>query len=95
MRRGLPLACFSLALLSGGCVRTVVGVATAPVRVAGKVVDWSTTSQSEADRNRGRKMRKAEECEGRERREWAKRCRRAPDAEDCREYDGFRAAQAG
>jgi hypothetical protein len=48
-------------MLLGGCVSTVASVVTAPVRVAAKGVDWATTSQSEADRNRGRKIRKAEE----------------------------------
>ena len=79
-----------LPLLSGGCVRTVASVVTAPVRVVGKGVDWATTSQSEADRNYGKKMRKAEEREGKERREWDKRCRKNPDA--CGPYDGFRAS---
>jgi len=36
-------------------------IVTAPVKIAAKGVDWATTSQSEADRNRGRKIRKAEE----------------------------------
>lgn len=49
-----------LALLSG-CLSTVGTVVTAPVKVAAKAVDWTTTSQSEADRNRGKKIRKAEE----------------------------------
>jgi hypothetical protein len=49
------------AFLLGGCVSTVASVVTAPVRVVAKGVDWATTSQSEADRNRGRKIRKAEE----------------------------------
>ena len=49
-----------LPLAAGGCVSTVASVVTAPVRVGAKVVDWTTTSQSEADRNYGRKMRKAE-----------------------------------
>lgn len=49
------------ALLLGGCLSTVASVVTAPVKVAAKGVDWATTSQSEADRNRGRKLRKAED----------------------------------
>lgn len=73
----LPL----LALATGGCVRTVTSVASAPFKVAGKAVDWTTTSQDESDRNYGRKVRKAEEKEGRERREAERRCRRHP--EDC------------
>jgi len=61
-------------LLAGGCVaKTVVGVATAPVKVAGKVVDWTTTSQDEADRNYGRKMRKQEAREGKAAKEEARR----------------------
>ncbi|KQN39271.1 hypothetical protein ASG37_06695 [Sphingomonas sp. Leaf407] len=55
-----------LAPLTGGCVSTVWNVATAPVRAGAQVVDWTTTSQSEADRNYGRKMRKKEAREGRE-----------------------------
>ena len=68
----------SLPLLAGGCVHTVTSVATAPFKVAGKAVDWTTTSQSEADRNYGRKMRKQEEREGRERRKAEKACRKDP-----------------
>jgi cytochrome bd-type quinol oxidase subunit 1 len=49
-----------LALLSG-CLSTVGTVVTAPVKLAAKTVDWTTTSQSEADRNRGKKIRKAED----------------------------------
>jgi hypothetical protein len=85
------LAFFALPLLAGGCVRTVAGVATAPFKVAGKAVDWTTTSQSEADRNYGRKMRREEAREGRERRDWAKRCRNTPNDPGCRQYDGYRA----
>lgn len=53
-----------LPLLTGGCVvKTAVNVATLPVKAGAKAVDWTTTSQDEADRNRGRKMRKHEkEC---------------------------------
>ena len=49
------------ALLLPGCVQTVASVVTAPFKVAGKAADWATTSQDEADRNRGRYVRKAEE----------------------------------
>lgn len=76
-------------LATGGCVSTAASIVTAPVRVASKAVDWTTTSQEEADRNYGRKMRKAEAREGKERREWEKRCRRDPDV--CGRYDGYRA----
>lgn len=80
-------------LATTGCVRTAASIVKAPFQVAGKAVDWTTTSQSEADRNYGRKMRKAEEREGRERREWAKTCRGHEGEPDCREYTGFRAGQ--
>jgi hypothetical protein len=56
-------------LLASGCVaKTAYKVATAPVRATAKVIDWTTTSQAEADRNRGRAIRKAEERERKERR---------------------------
>ena len=57
-------------LLSGGCVAKMAwDVATLPVKVASVTVDKLTTSQAEADRNYGRKLRKAEEKRGREERE--------------------------
>ena len=57
--RNLILAGASLALC--GCVaRTALDVVSLPVHAAGKAVDWTTTSQDEADRNRGRMMRKEE-----------------------------------
>jgi hypothetical protein len=81
------------ALLLGGCVHTVATVVTAPVKVGAKVVDWTTTSRSEADRNYGRRMRKAEAREGRARKAWAKRCKRLPpDDPDCKDYTGFKAS---
>ncbi len=49
------------AMLLPGCVQTVASVVTAPFKVVGKAADWATTSQDEADRNRGRYVRKAEE----------------------------------
>jgi len=54
-RRLLLVACL---LLPGCVVHTAYDVATAPVRAGSKVVDWTTTSRSEADRNLGRKVRK-------------------------------------
>lgn len=78
-------------LATGGCVaKAAWDVATLPVKATGKVVDWSTTSQEEADRNYGRKMRKAEAREGKERRAWEKACRKDP--EGCGTYDGYRAS---
>jgi hypothetical protein len=71
MLRKLGVAC--LPVLLAGCVvhdaydvatapiwvgRTAYHVARVPVRASSKVVDWTTTSQAEADRNAGRRMRK-------------------------------------
>jgi hypothetical protein len=86
------VATLPVLLLATGCVGTVAHVATAPVRVTAKAVDWSTTSRSEADRNYGRRMRKAEAREGRERKAWARRCRGHEGDPDCREYTGFKAS---
>ncbi|WP_113424759.1 hypothetical protein, partial [Escherichia coli] len=65
MRKSVIAVVALLPLLVGGCLaKTVVNVATLPVRATSKAVDWTTTSQSEADRNYGRKMRKQEAREG-------------------------------
>lgn len=64
--RPLVLAISTIAL--SGCVRTVGTIVTAPVRAASWTVDKATTSQSEADRNRGRKMRKEDEKRAKEER---------------------------
>lgn len=67
-----------LAVMAGGCVaKTAWDVATLPVKATGQVVDWTTTSQEEADRNYGRKMRKQEAAEGKRLREEEKRRRKA------------------
>ena len=59
--------------LLGGCVVSVAkAVVTAPFKVAGAVIDAATTSQAEADRNRGREMRKDED----EQRKWEKKQRK-------------------
>lgn len=80
-----------LPLATGGCLaRTAFDVATLPVRAAGKAVDWTTTSQSESDRNYGRKMRKQEAREGRERKRAAADCRKHG-GDDCARYAGYRA----
>ncbi len=71
MKRSLLILC-ALAVPLGGCVRTVASVVTFPVKAAGQGVDWATTSQDEADRNYGRKVRKQEAREGREAKKRAK-----------------------
>ncbi len=75
--RATILLLLSLPLLSG-CVSTVKSVVTAPVKAVGQVADWTTTSQDESDRNRGRELRKREEQLGkltRERDKAAEKCR--------------------
>lgn len=81
MRR-LALIAAVLPLLAGGCVaKTAFDVVTFPVKAGAKAVDWTTTSQSEADRNRGRAERKRDERAEKERRKAEKHCRQHP--EDC------------
>jgi len=74
--------------LLAGCTTlasTAVEVVTLPVKVVSAGVDAATTSQSEADQQRGREIRKAEEKAGREARERDKRCRQGKPlpADDC------------
>lgn len=76
----LPAAClaFLAVPLLGGCVSTAASIVTAPVRAAGQVIDWTTTSQDEADRSLGRRVREREAQIGRlerQRRRAAERCR--------------------
>ena len=63
-----------------GCVvstlaSTAVEVVTLPVKVVAKGVDLATTSRAEADQNRGRALRRAEEEAGQRQRLWDKQCR--------------------
>ena len=69
------LSAILLLLPLAGCVSTAAHIVTAPVRAASWSVDKMTTSQSEADRNRGRRDRKAEERERKEAKKEAKRQR--------------------
>ena len=90
MRKILIATAAALPLLTGGCLaKTAVDVVTLPVKATGKAVDWTTTSQSEADRNYGRKMRKQEAREGRERKKAAEACKKDPS--QCGTYEGYRA----
>lgn len=73
--------------LLGGCLaRTAIDVVTLPVRAVGQGVDWATTSQDEADRNRGRELRRQEERDAKERRraEREERRRARDDADEPR-----------
>lgn len=57
-----PLTAIALFGTLSGCIAsTAASIVTAPVRVGAKAVDLATTSQSEADENRGRAMRKRDE----------------------------------
>lgn len=83
--RALILPLIAAPLLAG-CVSAVKTVVTAPVKAVGQVADWSTTSQDEADRNRGRELRKREEQMGklaRQRDKAVEKCRDG-DEEQCR-----------
>lgn len=75
-----------LFMLPGCIARTALDVATMPVRAGAQAADWATTSQDEADRNYGRRMRKQEAREAREQKKAAEQrrrdCRRAG-YEDC------------
>ena len=72
MKRLLILASI---LPLGGCVSTAGHIVMAPVHAAGWTVDKMTTSQAEADRNRGRRERKEEERERKQAKKEAKRQR--------------------
>ena len=54
----IALCAVSALLLEGCVVRTAYNVARAPVKVASKAADWATVSGDEADRDRGRVLRK-------------------------------------
>lgn len=66
--RGMRIlvAMLLLTLLPACIARTAVDIVTLPVRAVGAGVDAVTTSQSEADRKRGRAIREEEERLGRE-----------------------------
>lgn len=90
--RALPVLLVTplLALSLSGCIaRTAVDIVTLPVKAAGQVVDWSTTSQDEADRSLGREVRRREEAIGRlerQRREQQQRCENN-DGDACNEAE--------
>ncbi|MEL7444545.1 MAG: hypothetical protein AAGK02_01880 [Pseudomonadota bacterium] len=77
----LLLVCGASLALSGCIARVAADVVTAPVKVASKAVDVATTSQSEADENRGRELRKREEQLGKLQRKYDDQL------EDCRDGD--------
>jgi hypothetical protein len=68
--------------LSGCIAKTALDVASIPVKVASAGVDAAITTQAEADRKRGRQIRRQEECIGKEDRQ-ARKQGREPDYERC------------
>lgn len=82
MKRGLIIASLALPLLSGGCIaKTALDIVTLPVKAGAQVVDWTTTSQEESDRNYGRKIREQEAREGKAAKKDKKRDRQRPDSD--------------
>ena len=78
----LILASLTAFALCGCIAQTALEVATLPVKIASAGVDAATTSQAEADRKRGERIRKYEECLGREQRR-AEKQEREPDYSRC------------
>lgn len=58
MKTSITLLLALAAMLPGCVAKTAWNVATVPVKAGSKAVDWTTTSSEEADRNRGRELRK-------------------------------------
>jgi hypothetical protein len=84
-RFAILLLPFALAGCVGTIAKTAVDVVTLPVKIVSAGVDAATTSQSEADANRGRELRKADEQRGRQARLAEERCRtnKALPTDDC------------
>ncbi|WP_067735313.1 hypothetical protein [Novosphingobium naphthalenivorans] len=78
----LPALALGMVPLVSGCISTAAKVVTAPVRVTGKAVDMATTSQSEADEKRGRRMREHEEELGKAQRRYEKHMRQCDDGDE-------------
>lgn len=74
-----------VALALGGCISAARTIVMAPVHAVGFAADKLTTSQSEADRNLGRKVRKQRERD-------AKACRREQEAQGQGQEQGQTAA---
>lgn len=75
----VPLA----ALLLPGCIaKTALDVASIPIKVASAGVDAAITTQAESDQKRGARIRRQEECVGKEDRK-ARKQKREPDYDKC------------
>ena len=75
----LTLVALTAFALEGCLAKTVVDVATLPVKVASRGVDLATTSQSEADQARGREIRQREERLARLERDYNRQIERCGD----------------
>lgn len=93
MIRQVLFAAGAAALLSGCLAKTLVDVATLPVKVASKGVDLVTTSQSEADQKRGREVRRREEKLGHLQRDYDKQAKHCAegDQDACARRDAIHA----
>lgn len=82
--RGISLVLLVTAsvVLPGCLAKTVVDVATLPVRAGAKAVDLATTSQSEADEKRGRELRKREQRLGALEREYTRQLRQCDEGSE-------------
>lgn len=82
--RGISLVLLVTAsvMLPGCLAKTVVDVATLPVRAGAKAVDLATTSQSEADEKRGRELRKREQRLGALEREYTRQLRQCDEGSE-------------
>ncbi len=92
--RFLTLALAALAV-QGCLAKAAVGIVTLPVRAVSAGVDAATTSQSEADEQRGRELRKREERLGKLDRDYDKQMERCADGDDeaCEKAQAIRAEQ--
>ncbi len=91
MIRKFAILGLAAAALSSCLAKTMVDIATLPVKVVSKSVDLATTSQSEADQKRGREIRKREEKLGELRREYDKHVKKctADDNAACAKRDAI------
>lgn len=81
MKPIVPLALLAALALQGCLAKTAFDVVTLPVKAGAKAVDMATTSQSEADENRGREIRRREEQLGKLERRYREQ------REDCEDGD--------
>ncbi|MBD59544.1 MAG: hypothetical protein CL808_05415 [Citromicrobium sp.] len=81
MKPIVPLALLAALALQGCVAKAAWYVATLPVKAGSKAVDLATTSQSEADENRGRELRRREEQLGKLERRYREQ------QEDCEDGD--------